>query len=182
MLLVDRAPGVLEESGGHVLVAVDDLPVDAQRGLGAAGAVLEPLVDRLVAPGEQLPFGQLPELGEQALGTVRHESADGGLEPEDVLPQALPIDTRRSDLLKDAAHDARQGAHELALGTALDEHQGKIVTKLREVPVGGEKSRAKSRLRPRDPLVAASLPRSVEADHFSKIRAHRSNPPLGPRA
>ena len=106
-LILDRLPGVHEETRGGLSVALDDLAVELEGAPGTSQISFQELLllARQVGIGEELAGGSLPEPRQAASAVARGERSHRQLEIQEVLPGALSLDPLRRDLPENAVGD-----------------------------------------------------------------------------
>ena len=160
--LLRRTPGVHDEAGRNVAIAVDDLAVDLQLGAHVGEDLLDAVVTVTVT-GEAR-HGLLPEVGEHAPRSVADERAQLALETKHLPAQSLALETAWCKLLQDAVDGRRQRAHERTVARSLDEDDRVVVPEPRQVTVAGEECRPERRSVDRVELVTRPASGQVEDD------------------
>ena len=132
--LLRGPPHMVEDAGGHRGIAIDDLAVELQ----FFGEVGQHRLGRRVLGRSEPRRGGGPELGQRTARARGEECSQFALEAQHVLPQPLAFEPAWRDLLQDFVDDRGQRAQRARPGTAVDQHQRKVVAQPREVAVARE--------------------------------------------
>ena len=125
----------VEHARRHRAIAIDDLAVELQL-FGEVGQ--HGFGRRIVRRGEPRR-GFVPRARRALPRAPRGEQrAHFALEPQHVLAQPLAFEPVRRDLLQHLVDDRRERAQRAGAGTAVDQHQRKVVAQPREIAVARE--------------------------------------------
>jgi hypothetical protein len=122
-----------ENTGRQRGVAIDQRPVD----LESASCSGETVAQHVVFAHAKSLHSLVPQRRERAFGASGQQYPKLPLETQNVPRHALGV-VAAGDVLQHAIEKPRNGLDPFAVGSAVDQHEGKVVAQRREVAVARE--------------------------------------------